>query len=58
MSKKLELVAEKNEKGFIKLYLTSEDLDYVPIEVCDFGGKDKVKARKLTYKLYCLANVK
>lgn len=56
MKNNLKLVASKNDKGFISLYLKNEEGLNVPIQVCDYGGTQKKKAYKLTYKLYMLAN--
>ena len=53
---KLTINAVKNEKGFIILSVNGGGLENVRLKVDDFGGKDKKKARKLTYKIYCLIN--
>lgn len=56
MEKKIEIKAIKNAKGFVVLSLDIGDMHNIPIQVNDFGGKDKKKAKKLTYKIYCLVN--
>lgn len=50
----VKLKALKNEKGFINLAIYSEKLGTIRIKLDDFNGKDKVKCKKLTYKIYCL----
>lgn len=50
------LTATKNEKGYIVLSLSLEGAENINIKVNDFNGQDRKKARKLSYKLYCLCN--
>lgn len=54
------VTAFKNEKGFIilSLYIDGVLDDSVNIKLEDYGGKDKAKVRKLSYKIYCALNGK
>lgn len=53
--KSVKLFSNKNERGFINLYI---ELDgrFIAIKVDDYNGKEKNRARKLAYKLYCLSD--
>ena len=54
--KNVKLTATINEKGFVNLVLSMEGCENVNIKVNDFNGKEKKKAKKLAYKIYCLCN--
>lgn len=50
-------ISTKKEKGYISIYLQIEGLNNpIQVKVNDFGGQQKEKARKLTYKIHCLLN--
>lgn len=50
------LRATKNEKGFIKLELFVDGGNPIVIDIADFHGKEKKKARAIAYALYCKVN--
>lgn len=54
--KNVKLSATLNEKGFVNLVLSMEGAENINIKVNDFNGKEKIKAKKLAYKIYCLCN--
>lgn len=54
--KNVKLSATINEKGYVNLILSMDGAENISIKVNDFNGKEKNKARKLAYKIYCLCN--
>lgn len=46
------LVRAQKVGGFISLYLDIEGLDNVNIQVNNFGGTQRKRAKALTYKIY------
>lgn len=52
----VKLTAQKTEEGYINLVLSMEGAENINIKVNDYNGKEKKRARKLTYKIYCLCN--
>ena len=48
------VVTATKENGFVHLSLTIEGCENISIKVNDFGGTQKEKAKKLSYKVYKL----
>lgn len=51
MKNNAKITAQKNEKGFITLYLEVEGIK-TTIKVNDYNGVYKKRAKALTYKIY------
>lgn len=51
---KVNLIAEKNDKGYINLYIQIGNDKRIPIKLNDFNGAEKQRCWKLRYKLFMM----